>query len=65
MTYEEANAAHVSVALARAELKNHGFLSYVMNGVLVATDNLGNPEEVAKVFNDQVKGSEILDWLGY
>lgn len=65
MTYDEAITAEVSVARARAELKAHGFLSYVLNGVLIATDSLGQPEEVAKVLNDQVKGSAVLGWLGY
>lgn len=65
MTYDEAIASTVSLSRARAELESHGFLSYVIDGVLVATDQLGHPEEVAKVVNGQVKGSEILDWLGY
>ena len=65
MTYDEAITAQVSVATARAELKAHGFLSYVLDGVLVASDNLGQTEEVAKVLNDQVEGSEVLGWLGY
>lgn len=65
MTYDEAIEATVSVARARAELKSHGFLSYVLNGILMATDNLGQSEEVAKVFNDEVEGSEVLGWLGY
>lgn len=65
MTYDEAISTEVSVSSARAELKAHGFLSYVLDGVLIATDNIGYPEEVAIVVNDKVEGSAVLGWLGY
>lgn len=65
MTYDEAIYAEVSVSRARAELKAHGFLSYVLDGVLIATDNIGYPEEVAIVIDGKVEGSAVLGWLGY
>ena len=65
MDYEESTLATVSVYEAIRELEKHGIDPYYDGPSASILDN-DTGETIAKtVIADQVKGGDVLAWLGY